>query len=303
MSLIGEEREQRFPRASVLPLSTTVGHLIRRSQQVHTSLWGQELGGEITGPQYAVLSALTNAAVDQRSAGQIASLDKSTAADVVVRLERTGWLARQRDSVDRRRYLLTLSAPAKTALRHITPRVAEVQRKLLEPLAPDDRKRIVEALARIAYEGTPPGPPASADETAALPLATTPGHLIRRSEQLHGIYWARRVGTGITPPQYALMSAVAWNDQIDQSTAGELASLDKSSTTDILARLTRRGLVTSTPDPEDRRRKFVVLSAEARVVLDEVTPAVESVQRDVLAPLDEQSAQRLIGLLQLIAYR
>lgn len=301
MAVKDDERDQ--PRVAVLPLSTTAGHLIRRAQQVHTALWGQELGGEVTGPQYALLSALTNSAIDQRSAGQVASLDKSTAADVVVRLQRTGWLERERDADDRRRYLLTLTAPARTALRHITPQVAEVQRRLLEPLEPDEREWFVEALARIAYEGAPPAVTISAEESFALPLANTPGHLIRRIEQLHGVFWARRVGTTLTPPQYALLSAVAWNDQIDQSAAGELASLDKSSTTDILARLTRRGLVTSMADPGDRRRKFVVLSTEARSLLVEVTPAVESVQRDVLGSLGEQETRRLVGLLQRVAYR
>ncbi len=303
MSLTDEEHDQAQAPVPVLPLRTTPGHLIRRSQQVHTALWTQEFDGEVTGPQYALLSALTTTSIDQRSAGQIASLDKSTAADVVARLERNGWLARERDTVDRRRYILSLTAPARTALRHITPRVAEVQRRLLEPLTPADAEWFATALARIAYGGEPPAVPEGADAAFALPLTSAPGHLIRRSEQLHGVYWANRVGSSVTPPQYALLSAVAWNDDIDQSTAGELASLDKSSTTDIIARLTRRGLVTSRPDPTDRRRKFVVLTPEARDVLERVTADVEAVQRDVLAPLEAEDAERFVALLQLIAYR
>src|SRR3954462_8890065 len=141
--------------ASVLPLDTTIGHLLRRTQQVHTALWARAFNGDLTGPQYALLSALTEeGAVDQGSAGRLASLDKSTAADVIARLQRNGWLARERDPSDARRNLLSLTAPARAALLQIPPRVADIQRELLEPLAPADRQWFIEALARVAYEGT-----------------------------------------------------------------------------------------------------------------------------------------------------
>lgn len=302
MSLTADAAEQPVPQAPVLPLSTTIGHLIRRAQQVHTALWGREFGGDLTGPQYALLSALTrHSALDQRTAGRLASLDKSTAADVVARLQRSGWLVRERHPQDARRYVMALTAPAKTALPQITPRVAEVQRQLIEPLSEPDRALFIETLARVAYAGEPPT--AASEAGQALALSTTPGHLIRRSEQLHGAHWARRVGTVLTPPQYGLLSAVAWNRSIDQSTAGELASLDKSSTTDIIARLTRRGLVTSVSDDQDRRRKFVVLTEDALAILEQVTPDVELVQRDVVAPLDEAGVRALVELLQTVAYR
>ena len=42
----------------VLALREASGHLIRRSQQRHTLLWGQEFNGDLTGPQYAVVSAI-----------------------------------------------------------------------------------------------------------------------------------------------------------------------------------------------------------------------------------------------------
>jgi MarR family transcriptional regulator, lower aerobic nicotinate degradation pathway regulator len=302
VSVAAEEPEQPTAPVAALPLDTTIGHLLRRAQQVHTALWGREFNGDLTGPQYAVLSALTQqAAVDQRSAGRLASLDKSTAADVIARLQRNGWLGRDRDPSDGRRYLLSLTAPARAALQHITPRAGAIQRQLLEPLTPEDREWFVDTLARVAYEGSPPAPEPSQDR--ALPLPTTPGHLIRRSEQLHGLHWARRVGSTLTPSQYGMLSALAWNAPIDQGTAGDLASLDKSSTTDIIARLTRRGLVVSRPDQRDRRRKLLVLTPQARTILDDATPAVTLVQRDLTAPLQDQEARRLVDLLHVVSYR
>ena len=303
MSLTDEEREQGEARSRMLRLHTSPGHLIRRAHQVHTALWTEEFDGEVTGPQYALLSVLASGSMDQRSAGQSASLDKSTAADVVARLARHGWLARRRDAGDRRRYLLSLTTPARSALRHITPRVAAVQRRFLEPLSPDESAWFSAVLARVAFRGEPPAVPADADASFVLLPATAPGHLLRRSEQLQGVYWAQHVGSLLTSPQYALLTAVAWNDDIDQSTAGELASLDKSSTTDVIARLARRGLVTARPDPRDRRRKLIDLTAEAREVVERVAVAAELVQRDLLAPLRADEVTRFVSLLEVLAYR
>jgi DNA-binding MarR family transcriptional regulator len=304
---VAEAAEKPDPEAApaaALPLDTTLGHLLRRAQQVHTSLWGREFNGDLTGPQYALLSALTEqAAVDQLSAGRLASLDKSTAADVVARLHRNGWLARDRDPSDGRRNLLSLTAPARAALQQMTPRAADIQRQLLEPLTTGDREWFTQTLARVAYGGRPTAVAPEPAPSRALPLSTTPGHLIRRSEQLHGVHWARRVGSTLTPSQYGMLSALAWNAPIDQGRAGDLASLDKSSTADIIARLTRRHLVAGTPDEGDRRRKLLVLTPLARKILDEVTPAVALVQRDLTAPLQEQEARRLAELLRVIAYR
>lgn len=296
-------RTLRPSAVPALPLDTTVGHLLRRAQQVHTALWAREFAGDLTGPQYALLSALTRRSeTDQGTAGRLASLDKSTTADVVARLQRSDWLVRHRHPDDGRRYLLALTTPARSALRHITPRAAGIQRTLLEPLGAGDTSWFVGALARVAYGGEPVSAAASAEAATALDLAVTPGHLIRRSEQLHGVHWARHVGPVITPSQYGLLSALVWNAPLDQGSAGELASLDKSSTADIVARMIRRGLVERVADPGDRRRKLVVLAEGAREVLDRITPAVAAVQDDVTAPLDPAARRRFTRLLHAVAY-
>jgi len=99
--------------APVLRLADTPGHLVRCAQQVHSALWHAEFGGEPTSPQYAVLSALSvHQDIDQRTAGELTSLEKSNIADVVARLERRGWVTRVRDAEDGRRNLLRLTDTA-----------------------------------------------------------------------------------------------------------------------------------------------------------------------------------------------
>lgn len=45
--------------ARALELDHYIGHLIRRAEQVHTTLWSQHVSREITSQQLAVLNALS----------------------------------------------------------------------------------------------------------------------------------------------------------------------------------------------------------------------------------------------------
>lgn len=292
-------------RVAALALQTTVGHLIRRAQQAHTALWNAELAGELTGPQYAVLSVLSRRGVlDQRSAGELASLDKSSMADVVARLQRSGWIFRDHSDHDGRRNDLTITAPARTALRGITPRAAIVQKLLLSALDHADQLAFLGQLSAVAYGGRPPPAEAAQDERGpALRLSTTPGHLIRRAEQLHRQHWQKRVGPGFTPTQYALLSSLSWHPDVDQTTAGALASLDKSTTVDIVRRLIQRGLLIVTRDAQDRRRKRAIMTPAALAALDTLTPSVSQVQQDLLEPLSETEAAAFVTSLHDLAYR
>lgn len=282
-------------------LDATAGHLVRRAQQVHTAIWSEELDGHLTSPQYALVSALrNNPGLDQRTAGATASLDKSTTADVVARLERDGWVHRVQDPCDGRRKTLQLTKIAGAALNGVTPRVQNVQRRLLEPLPADEREEFVRLLARVAYAGDPP--PIPRPDTQVVSVSTAPGHLVRRSEQVHGALWAARIDGLITPPQYAVLCAIAANDGVDQSTAGDIASLDKTSVAGVVRRLARRGWLLVEPDASDGRRKRLSLSAVATAMFDEVTPHVLAVQRELLAPLGEDEQRRLIGQLHAICY-
>jgi DNA-binding MarR family transcriptional regulator len=298
----------------LLPLHSTLGHLVRRAQQAHTALFAEGLDGHLTGPQYAVLSALASGTeLNQREVGRLASLDKSTTADVVSRLERNGWLRRKRSAQDARHNLLELTGSSRAALESITGKVARVQDRLLSVLPEANRGRFVDLLGRVAYRGQPPeagspdaGPPAdvTAPEAApALAISTTPGHLLRRTEQVHATLWAEHVGGLITPSQYAILSALYGRPSMNQATAGELASLDKSSTADIVARLKRRGLVIVDRDPGDGRQKVLSLAPDVRETYLQLTERVQLVQADLAEPLGDGEREVLVGWLYRIAFR
>lgn len=291
------------------PLEWTLGHLLRRAQQVHTALWSTEFDGLLTGPQYALLSVIAGTTLDQRSAGRRASLDKSTAADVVARLRRNGWLVHGDDPSDGRRRTLRLSATARAALSEVTPRAGCVQARLLSALDPSEQRALIGLLARVVYRGgEPPEQPSEAPTQPLEPgppvlaLSATPGHLLRCAEQLHGGFWSERIGRALTPSQYALMCVLARSPGIDQTAAGELASLDKSSAADIAARLIRRGWIAAAADRDDRRRKLLALTEAAIAVLGSTTPRVTAVQRDLGGGLSPDAHTQLLELLRTVAF-
>jgi MarR family transcriptional regulator, lower aerobic nicotinate degradation pathway regulator len=271
--------------APILALQEAPGHLIRRLQQRHTLLWSHEFNGDLTGPQYAVVSAIgADHGLDQRTVGRRASLDKSSTADIVARLEGLGWLRFAKDPADGRRKSLRLTPLARAGLGEITRRVGLVQERLLAPLAPDTVQAFLTALQLVAYAGEPPV--AGRAEEQVLLLGSTPGHLIRRAQQVHTVAWSEEVGRTLTAPQYAVLSALwAHPEGIDQTAGAELASVDKSSMADIVARLVNRGWVARTRDPADARRRLLGLTDHVRDDLLELTPAVQRVQEHLLRPL------------------
>jgi len=145
------------------PDNDVPGHLNRRAQRVHTAYWAEVFDRELTGPQYAVIHVLARwPDINQRQLGDAAGLDKSTAADLLDRLVRRGWVVRHRDPVDGRGKLLALSDAAAALADDLAPRVAEVQDALLAPLAHPERDGFLRSLALVAYAGAPPAlaPPA-----------------------------------------------------------------------------------------------------------------------------------------------
>jgi DNA-binding MarR family transcriptional regulator len=292
------------PAPPTLELARTPGHLIRRAQRVHNVLWVVHVGTEPTGPQFAVLSSVARRpGSDQKTLGRLASLDKSSTTDVVGRLSRHGWLTAAPDEDDRRRKVLHLSTPARAALQALTGKALDVQRELLAPIAESDRAWFVESLSALAYEGDPPGSSTPRPGGLGLELSLTPGHLIRRAQQAYTARWSRAFGGRLTGPQYAVLCAVARHQPLDQLSLGEAASLDKSSTAEVVERLALQGLLSAVADPADRRRKALRLSERAVAELPALTDAAREVQSQLMDLLTPDARTPFLDLLAAVAYQ
>ncbi|MEN0138484.1 MAG: MarR family transcriptional regulator [Rhodococcus sp. (in: high G+C Gram-positive bacteria)] len=285
-----------------LRFSAAPGHLLRRAQQVHTDYWSQEVEEDVTGPQYATLVAVAGwPEVDQRLAGELASLDKSTVAGVVARLESKGWITRRSHAADARRRLLVLTDYAEQHLPTLTANAARVQRRLLAPIAEEDRAELVALLQRVAFPDTVPTVcTAPRRDGEILEMATTPGYLIRRAQQLHTAAWSRIFAGELTSTQYAVLTATSAGP-VDQSQIGTRASLDSSTVTGIVARLADKGWLARQRDHVDRRRMLVALTPPAVTALRHLTRSARQVQDEVLCGLDGTEQDRFVTLMQRVA--
>ncbi|GCD91156.1 MarR family winged helix-turn-helix transcriptional regulator [Nocardioides sp. LS1] len=128
-----------------------VGYLIRVSQQVHFALWNSsdDVGG-LTSPQFAVLHNLAhNEPLDQTELGGLASLDRSTLANIVTRLAERGLVRRTRDTVDGRRNLVSLTPEGKAVHAGAVLGAYKINETLLTSMPESDRKSLLRILGTL----------------------------------------------------------------------------------------------------------------------------------------------------------
>jgi DNA-binding MarR family transcriptional regulator len=275
------------------------GHLLRRAQQVHTVAWSRMVV-DVTGPQYALLVTVAGwEGLDQKRAGELASLDKSTAAGIVARLVSGGWLRRVRDPGDRRRRLLELTGKGREELPVLTVGARRVQEELLAPLPEGERDDFLDALGRVARLNESDIGEQRIEERT-LVMARTPGYLIRRAQQLHTAYWNAEV-RDVTGPQYAVLAAVLAAGVATHAEIGSRASLDSSSTREIVGRLIDKGWLESVENARDRRSRPVRATAPATTAVRLLQEPVREVQRHVLQPLVADDRDRFVAWLRQVA--
>lgn len=128
-------------------------HLIRRCHQIAVALFHEECAGSLTPVQFAVLAVLgRHESIDQITLAGLAALNRSTAGDVIDRLEAAGLVRRSGKAGDRRINLLSLTAAGRRRLHALEEPVLRVQRRLLEPLDAEERKLFLRLLGKVATE-------------------------------------------------------------------------------------------------------------------------------------------------------
>lgn len=285
-----------------VPMHAICGHLLRRAQQVHTAIWTESFGADLTSPQYAVLAALAeHPRIDQHRLGQLASLDKSSVADVVARLTDRAWIIREGDPQDARRNVLTLTPGVESTLDRLTTIAQSVQDRLLEIVPMAQRPQLVSGLHQIASLD-PRNRPAFVVTPISTLRSDAPGALLRRAQQMHTALWTENFGQTMTGPQFAAVQTLAQYPGISQRDLGERAALDKSTAADIIARLARRGWIARENDPLDRRLRLLALTTTGKQTAESTIETVMQVQERLLEPVPASERERFLEALALLAY-
>ncbi|MGH3451413.1 MAG: MarR family winged helix-turn-helix transcriptional regulator [Haloechinothrix sp.] len=137
------------------------GYVARRLYQAYVAAWVRMVDSTLTGPQFAVLTAVNNyPGVDQGSLASSVALDRSTMADIVRRLEDRELVVRHTAMHDGRRKLLYLTEEGLRTLNEVNRRARELDEQLLRGYSPADRERLLDELTLLAgrWEGLVAGP-------------------------------------------------------------------------------------------------------------------------------------------------
>ncbi len=78
---------------------------------------------------------------------------------------------------------------------------------------------------------------------------------------------ASEMGVELTQPQYIVLRAVAENDGCSQTALVEITAIDRSTLSDIVRRLTIKGLLTRQRTETDARKYCVNITAEGRTAV------------------------------------
>ncbi|UQS25202.1 MarR family winged helix-turn-helix transcriptional regulator [Amycolatopsis thermalba] len=108
------------------------GYGARRMYQAYLAAWNRHVDPVLTGPQFAVLSAVrAYPGSDQSSLAGAVALDTSTMADLCRRLEQRGLIQRVESPRDARRKLLSLTEEGSAVLTEVNRRARRLDKALL----------------------------------------------------------------------------------------------------------------------------------------------------------------------------
>jgi DNA-binding MarR family transcriptional regulator len=131
-------------------MTSAPGYVLRRLYQAYQAAWFNQVDQVATNPQVAVLMAVDHyPGVEQGAIGESIALDRSTMASIVTRLEKRGWLLRQKSDEDGRKRLLYLTDSGHEVMESMIRRARELDVLLMEGYGPRGQGLVVDLLSSL----------------------------------------------------------------------------------------------------------------------------------------------------------
>lgn len=97
---------------------------------------------------------------------------------------------------------------------------------------------------------------------------------------------------GLTALQYTALSVLERQPSMTSSDLARASFVRAQSTSDLVAALTKRGLIRREVDPSNRRRLLISLTDAGYDILHEYDPKVAAIEDDMLRELDDAERER-----------
>ncbi|MCP4330166.1 MAG: winged helix-turn-helix transcriptional regulator [Alphaproteobacteria bacterium] len=126
------------------------------------------------------------------------------------------------------------------------------------------------------------------------------GYLLRRAHQrATAIFMEAMAEFELTPRQFSALVKVMQQDLVSQNELGRLIAVDPATMQGVVRRLGQRGLMTRRPDPDDRRRILLSLTAAGQRVAERALSAGgQRITSETLAPLRAEERKSFLRLLK-----
>ncbi len=128
-------------------------------------------------------------------------------------------------------------------------------------------------------------------------------HLMRVVAQIDRKVEQQLRTIGLTHPQFGVLARLRAGDGLTQQELGETLLLDKGNLCGILDRLEEQGLVERDRDPQDRRCKRIRLTDRGHRLLEQATPALDTLLERLFLPLTRAEQNRLRILLHRLEHK
>ncbi len=131
------------------------------------------------------------------------------------------------------------------------------------------------------------------------PLTERLGYLLKHAQLALGELTGPALAPfEITGRELAVLVVLGAHEPISQQQAAGQLGVDRTTMVDIIDALERKDLVARRPDPADRRRNMVQLTAHGLHVLRAGGEATLAAERRFLAPLDPAEAAQFTAMLR-----
>jgi len=154
-------------------------------------------------------------------------------------------------------------------------------------------------------KSTRPTPVASGEETEVARsqqenvLRFRPGYLVRRLQQVSvSIFSQEMAKFDLTPVQYGVLAVVVDQPNIDQVSSAELVGVDRTTIVGVIDRLARKGLVTRSVSPYDKRVRVLNATVNGAKLFRDVEKAAEAVRLRLLQPLSNAEAALFCEMME-----
>ena len=140
------------------------------------------------------------------------------------------------------------------------------------------------------------------DAEPAYVLEDQVGHLLRRAHQRHAAIFQETIGDAqLTPLQFAALAKLDDLGEVSQNELGRRTAMDAATMQGVIKRLLARGLIDRKPDPEDRRRVVLSLTADGRALIAAAKPNGHAITDETLAGLSDAERRSFLSLLKRLA--